>query len=135
MAGITKLELLLQNIAPVLATEEFVFCVIEEGSYGDLRELNPVGSFLEDEGLTLILEKSVAAKNGLFFECVFRKITLQVHSSLEAVGLTGRVAAALTERGISANVVAAHYHDHIFVPADRAQEALQALSLLSEQRQ
>lgn len=131
MAGITELDTLLKNINPVLSAGEFVFCVIEQGSYGDLRELNPVGSFLEDEGLTLILQRSVAEKHGLHFECAFKKITLQVHSSLQAVGLTERVASALAQKGISANVVAAYHHDHIFVPVDRAQEALQALSLLS----
>jgi hypothetical protein len=57
-------------------------------------------------------------------------ITLRVHSSLAAVGLTAAVAAALSDHGISANVVAAYCHDHIFVPADRAEEALAALRSL-----
>jgi hypothetical protein len=53
-----------------------------------------------------------------------------VHSSLEAVGLTAAVAGALTAAGISANVVAAFHHDHVFVPADRAEAAMAQLDLL-----
>lgn len=62
---------------------------------------------------------------------LFRAITLEVHSSLNAVGLTAAVSGALARRGISANVVAAFYHDHIFVPAGQAQEALETLGALS----
>jgi uncharacterized protein len=58
---------------------------------------------------------------------LFRRIILQVHSSLDAVGLTAAVSSKLTERGISANVIAAFYHDHIFIPAERAHEAVEAL--------
>ena len=60
------------------------------------------------------------------------RITLGIHSSLEAVGLTARVSAALTERGISANIVAALHHDHVFVPWERRDEALAVLRGLSE---
>ncbi|WP_036823971.1 ACT domain-containing protein, partial [Photobacterium sanctipauli] len=62
---------------------------------------------------------------------VFKGITLTVHSSLEAVGLTAAVATRLAEYSISANVVAAYYHDHVFVPVNRAEEALQALATMN----
>ena len=87
--------------------------------------------FREPEGLTLILEKQVARHAGLDFEGVFRLITLMVHSSLEAVGLTAAVSTQLAKRGIAANVVAAFYHDHLFVPADKASLAMDALRELS----
>ena len=60
-----------------------------------------------------------------------RQITLKVHSSLEAIGLTAAMSRALMEAGISANVVAAYYHDHIFVPAADAERAVEALRQLS----
>jgi hypothetical protein len=61
------------------------------------------------------------------------RITLGIHSSLEAVGLTAKVSAALAEQGISANIVAALNHDHVFVPWDRRDEALAVLRGLSRQ--
>ena len=60
------------------------------------------------------------------------RITFGVQSSLVAIGLTARVAAALAARGISANMIAAFHHDHVFVPWDRREEAMTALRELSE---
>ncbi|WP_260563531.1 ACT domain-containing protein [Alteromonas sp. KS69] len=54
-------------------------------------------------------------------------MTCNVHSSLDAVGMTAVMSAALTQANISANVVAGYYHDHIFVPAGRADEAIAVL--------
>jgi len=79
--------------------------------------------FQEPEGMTLIYESDEQPR--------YAMITLTVHSSLEAVGLTAAISAALTKQQISANVVAAFYHDHIFVlegDADRAMAALLAVS-------
>ena len=59
------------------------------------------------------------------------RITLNIHSSLEAVGLTAAVAAALAARGISANMIAAVHHDHVFVPWERREEAMTALRELA----
>ncbi|MCH8264724.1 MAG: ACT domain-containing protein, partial [Proteobacteria bacterium] len=81
--------------------------------------------------LSLILEQEVADRGGLSYASVFRAITLTVHSSLDAIGLTAAVAGKLAEHGISANVVAASYHDHIFVPRDKAEQALKLLAALS----
>ncbi|SMO86983.1 ACT domain-containing protein [Gracilimonas mengyeensis] len=122
MAGITKLDELLKSMSPRLLEPEMVFCSVS----GDLKEyvsLSPVASFAEAEGLTLVLEKSEALKAGLSFEGTFRQITLTVHSSLEAVGLTAAVSNKLASKGISANVIAAFYHDHIFVQSDKADAA------------
>ncbi len=128
MSGETDLDRLVSSMAPKLTEPLYVFCTLQEARYGDYRELEPIASFGEEEGLTLIIEKAAAERAGLAFDGLFRRITLQVHSSLEAVGLTATVSAALTEVGISANVVAAYYHDHLFVPAERAEEALAVLS-------
>ncbi|OEE10839.1 ACT domain-containing protein [Aliivibrio fischeri] len=126
MSGVFELDELLKTMKPELLTQEYVFCSVE----GDLKEyisLNPIGTFVEQEGLTLILEKDVALKENIPFEGVFRQITLTVHSSLDAVGLTAAVSTKLASKGISANVVAAFYHDHIFVPSSKAELALSAL--------
>ncbi len=74
-----------------------------------------------------MLEKSVALDAGLVFEGAFKQITLTVHSSLDAVGLTAAVSTKLASKGISANVIAAFYHDHIFIPSEKAHQALDAL--------
>jgi uncharacterized protein len=126
MSGITELETLLASMRPALLPAEFVFCCVA-GELADYLTLRPVATFIEAEGLTLVVEKHQAIKAGLSFNGVFRQLTLTVHSSLEAVGLTAAVATKLAARGISANVIAAYYHDHIFVPAARAEEALNAL--------
>lgn len=89
-----------------------------------------MATFLEAEGLTLVLEKHKAQNSGLQFEGSFCQITLTVHSSLEAVGLTAAVSAKLAAQGISANVIAAYYHDHIFVQSAKAEMALLALKEL-----
>lgn len=131
MTGITELETLLKSMSPALHPDVYVFCTVE-GAYADYAHLKPKASFYEDEGLTLLLTQSAAASAKIPFDATFKMITLTVHSSLEAVGLTAAVSAKLTEHGISANVIAAYYHDHILVQSERAADALKALSELSE---
>lgn len=80
--------------------------------------------------MTLIVPQHEADAADLSYEGVYRAITLTVHSSLSAVGLTAAVASTLADHGISANVVAAYYHDHVFVPADGAEAAVSALKAL-----
>ncbi|MGK0170517.1 MAG: hypothetical protein ACI9W2_002243, partial [Gammaproteobacteria bacterium] len=65
------------------------------------------------------------------FESVFRRITLTVHSSLDTIGLTAAVSSKFAEHGVSANVIARYYHDHIFVQSECAEHAIAALSELS----
>lgn len=127
MSGITDLALLLTSMSPKLMAGEFIFCTVQ-GEYEQYAQLNPLATFRESEGLTLVVNKEAAMAAGLTFEACFKQITLTVHSSLEAVGLTAAVAAKLTEFNISANVIAGYYHDHVFVPTDKAQLALTALA-------
>ena len=129
VTGETNLKALLTSMSPTLDDTHWVFAVVGEE---DAVRLTPhaIASFREAEGLTLVLPQAAAGdlKN---VSAPMSRITLQVHSSLEAVGLTAAVAGALAEEGISANVIAAYYHDHIFVPkasADHASAVLQALS-------
>ena len=120
-------------MAPQLMEDEYVFCSFDNARYGDYAELEPLASFAEGEGLTLVVLKSRADKYSHSYESVFKCITLAVHSSLDAVGLTATVATKLAGHGISANVIAAYYHDHVFVQAQRAEEALVLLSELAHQ--
>ena len=122
-------------MSPRLAPGEYVFCTFANARYGDFAELEPVASASEAEGLTLVLPKSKADDEGLRYESVFRRISLSVHSSLDAVGLTAAFSTRLAERGISANVIAGYYHDHIFVQAEHAQAAIDALEDLARQAQ
>ena len=126
MTGILDINELLKSMSPQIQKGDYVFCTVD-GQLADFANLNPLATFIESEGLTLILEKNTADKAQILYEGLFKQITLTVHSSLEAVGLTAAVANKLSDNGISANVVAAYYHDHIFVQADKANEALAAL--------
>ena len=131
MAAITDLDLLLKSMSPELIDGNYVFCTVD-GALVDYVQLNPISTFREKEGLTLVLEEDVATKAQLDFDAVFSLITLSVHSSLEAVGLTAAFATKLGSYGISANVVAGYYHDHIFVQKDKAEAAISALKEFSE---
>ena len=79
----------------------------------------------------MVVSQAAADQAGLKYEGVFRQIALTVHSSLEAVVLTAAVSAALADQDISANVIAAYYHDHVFVSSAQAARALSALKALS----
>lgn len=120
-----ELRALLETLDPILHEGVYVFCVADSGL--DLSVLKPIAVVNESEGTTVIVDEATAALHGR--APLFRSawITLTVHSDLQAVGLTAAVAAALTNAGISCNVVAAVHHDHVFVPIERAAEALQVL--------
>lgn len=132
MTGETDLNVLISHMRPMLDPEPYVFCTFANRSFEDLAEYEPVGLFAETEGTTAILPVERTRELGLADAEWFRRITLTVHSSLEAVGLTAAIANALAREGIPANVVAAFFHDHVFVPAEKAEEALQALRKLTE---
>lgn len=133
MTGETDLDQLISQMRPMLDPEPYVFCTFAEKTVADLAAYEPVGLFAETEGMSAILPVEKARALGLAEAEWFRRITLTVHSSLEAVGLTAAVSAALARAGIPANVVAAFFHDHVFVPAAQAEEALRLLTCLSEE--
>ncbi|MCM1732230.1 ACT domain-containing protein [Bacteroides faecis] len=105
----------------------FVFCSFPTIDWKIMYELNPIGIFHEKEGVTFILEQQDAVNKKIHYQSVYRLITLNVYSSLDAVGLTAAFSAKLAEKNISANVVTAYYHDHIFVPEEKAEQALNAI--------
>ncbi|OPK11326.1 MULTISPECIES: ACT domain-containing protein [unclassified Pseudomonas] len=133
MAGETSLATLLRSMSPQLNVGEYVFCTLRDGNLPAGLEI--VGSFREQEGLTVILERAHAEKAGFSFDYLAAWITLNVHSALAAVGLTAAFASALGQAGISCNVVAGYYHDHLFVglaDAERAMQVLQDLAANAE---
>ena len=126
MAAICDLDALLAGLAPRLRPGRYVFVTLPEDEPVKAK-WRPIMTFLEDEGRTLILEAKVAKAAELDASAKLAWITLDVHSDLEAVGLTAAVSGALAEAGISCNVVAAAYHDHLFVAADAAEAVMEAL--------
>ncbi|MBT2342200.1 MULTISPECIES: ACT domain-containing protein [Pseudomonas] len=130
MSGETSLNTLLRSMSPQLNPGDYVFCSLPDGQVPAGIEI--VGSFLEREGLTVILEKSQAQKAGLGFDYIAALITLDVHSALQAVGLTAAFATALGNAGISCNVIAGYYHDHLFVGRDDAERAMDVLRHLAK---
>jgi hypothetical protein len=115
VTGEKELKKLLAHISPELLDGEYVFCTFRGARYGDYLDLEPVAAVSESEGLTLVVSKRKADVSGCSYTSVFKRITLNVHSSLDAVGLTAAFSSKLAEHGISANVIVGYYHDHIFV--------------------
>ncbi len=126
MTGETDLMALLRALDPALDATEYGFGTVPRGAALP-PGLDPIGVFREDEGTTVIASAAALAQTGIEQARGWARITLRVHSSLQAVGLTAAVAAALAAKGISANVVAAYRHDHVFVPWDRRHDALAVL--------
>lgn len=133
MPGEIELRKLLASMSPRLADGEYVFCSFDDSDYGDHAELMPIAAVREAEGLTLVVPRERADEQGCLYQSVFRQITLEVHSSLDAVGLTAAFSTRLTEHGISANVIAGFYHDHIFVQSGSAETAVWVLKALARE--
>jgi uncharacterized protein len=126
MPGEKDIDVLLKTMWPKLNAGEFVFCTSK-----DAAAINPADilmAFKEQEGNTFILKKELADGLQLDYAFVASWITLTVHSSLEAVGLTATFSTALANEGISCNVVAAFYHDHIFVAIKDTAKAMEILN-------
>ena len=130
MHGETDLPKLLASMKPQLHEEVFVFATTKEPY--DVAALKPLLQFQEAEGTTLIVTRAAAQAHGLAHIFACRMITLNVHSSLEAVGFLARIAAQLAAASMGVNPVAGYFHDHLFVPEDRAEQALVALRQLAE---
>lgn len=129
MTGEKNLDKLLKEMKPIHNVGDYVFCVVNDINAIKGNEIEMF--FKEKEGITIILKKELADNLDLEYSFVASWITLTVHSSLEAVGLTAAFSTALSQAGISCNVVAAYYHDHIFVDKKDTENALQILNRFS----
>lgn len=128
MSGERNLARLLAGMRPRRQPGVYLFCTLAEHEINaDVRAL---ATFEEEEGLTLVVEESELLKHGLNgrFPCAW--ITLEVHSDLAAVGFLAAIASALAAEGIACNPVSAFHHDHLFVPEERAGDALEVLERL-----
>jgi uncharacterized protein len=126
MPGISDLAELLRQMQPVLHDEAYGIVVANDGAVA-----NAFATIREDEGMTVVATIKDLNASGITDASQWARITLQVHSSLNAVGLTAAFATALGNHGISANVIAGYHHDHIFVQWDKRHDAMQALQQLS----
>lgn len=120
-------QAMLANMTPVLKDGEFVFCATTDADMIARALPLALGSFKEDEAVTLILGRTDAMTLGFADAPPMRRLVLEVFSSLEGVGLTAAVSGALAAEGIACNMIAAFHHDHVFVPAERAERALAVL--------
>lgn len=116
---------MLRGLSPDLDAREFVYAFVPAGSAPP--SVDAEVRVAEEEGTTLVVTAEDARTHGLQHEFPCRRITLRIHSDLEAVGLTAAISSALAAEGLPANVVAGFHHDHVFVPADRADFARDVL--------
>jgi predicted N-acetyltransferase YhbS len=130
MTGEKNLQALLAGMRPVRRSGEYVYVLWPHG-----RPLTSgiEAAVREAEGLTVVLPRAQADQEGLSYDFVGAWITLQIHSALEAVGLTAAVSKALTDARISCNVLAGFHHDHLLVPVADAPRALEVLAELAAQ--
>ncbi len=133
MSGEKDLEILLRSMRPKLSECQFVFCNILPDKLSTLK-MEPLFVFREEEGATIIIEKRQADSESLYYDDVWSRIELTVHSSLSAIGFLAAITAKLSENRISVNVVSAYFHDHLFVPQEKASLAMQVLDELQECR-
>jgi hypothetical protein len=128
VTGETDLQTLLSGMRPELNPGRYVYTMAEGGVPSGVT---PVVMVAEQEGLTLVVPQAEADAAGMAYDYVAGWITLRVHSALAAVGLTAAVSRALADAELSCNVVAGFHHDHLFVPYDRAEEAVDVLRRLA----
>jgi uncharacterized protein len=129
MSGVSDLDELLARLSPEARAGEYIVATVSDDELGVLAA---EAIIREREGATVVLRRADADAAGIPYDYVAAWITLTVHSDLAAVGLTAAVATALADAGISCNVLAGFHHDHLLVPADRRDHALETLAALAE---
>ena len=132
MSGLHNLDQILKSLEPRLLPDLYVYCMVPNTHPIDWLGLNPLAIIREAEGITLVLTQQTAKAHNVDHMGSFCCISLTVHSSLEAVGLTAAISSALAKNDIPANMLAGYYHDHILVPADNASLAMDIIHKLGD---
>ncbi len=130
MAGERNLATLLRCMSPRWNPGTYAFCVWPT----EIAPPEAIGFVREAEGLTVVVEESIAINAGVPIQFRAAWLTLDVHSDLSAVGFLAEVAGALASAGLSCNTLSGVFHDHVFVPADRGAEALGVLRELAARK-
>ena len=118
----------MRDLNPELAPGTFVYVSLPESGAGDAVVHATV---LEPEGMSAVLRQEDADRLGLEYDYVAGWITLRIDSTAAEVGITALFSVPLAKAGISCNVIAGIRHDHLLVPADRAEEAMRLLADLA----
>ncbi|MGL1920962.1 MAG: ACT domain-containing protein [Hyphomicrobiales bacterium] len=129
--GGMNLDKLIASMQPKLMPHIYVFA--KTTNKGLAQQADALMTFHEAEATTLILQQTEADTLGIDYEFPCRQITLNVHSSLEAVGFIAKIAVHLSKYNMGVNPVAGFYHDHLFIDATRVDDAMEALKELSSQ--
>jgi len=130
MTGEKNLSKLLQGMTPVLNDGTYVFSTVKDSA--SIHNDDILSEFKEKEGTTIIISKDKADTLNLPYTYIASWLTLMIHSSLDAVGLTAVFSTALAKHNVSCNVVAGYYHDHIFVAVEDTEKALSVLTAISK---
>ncbi len=130
MSGQSNLNEVLKSLQVSCDDVEYGFANVNNEEFIPSDEI--IGTFQEKEGRTLIATKGYFEQKGVSYDGPFAKLTIEIHTSLNLVGLTAAIATTLAQNGISANVVAAFFHDHIFVQYALREKAISALLQLKE---
>ena len=126
-SGEEDLSNILNNLQPELLIEDYVFITSDDDSDSH-NKLDPIATFKEKEGVTLVITQEIAQGNNLQYNSVFSCISLGVHSSLTSVGLIAAISKSLSDNGIACNVFSGYFHDHIFVQKSLSTQALELIN-------
>ncbi len=126
-SGEEDLSNILNNLQPELLIEDYVFITSDDDSDSE-NKLDPIATFKEKEGVTLVVTQERAQVNNLQYNSVFSCISLGVHSSLTGVGLIAAISKSLSDNGIACNVFSGYFHDHIFVQKSLSTQALELIN-------
>jgi hypothetical protein len=129
MTGETDLDELIRSMSASLIDGLYVFVTVQPGQIP--KGISHRMMFEEAEGITLIMLKSEADAHDLAYEFPCRMITLNIHSSLDAVGFMARISSELAKHDMGVNPVSGFFHDHLFVPDGREDDAMNVLQKLS----